>query len=79
MKSHLNTPLHKGPNKDKSFIRQMQKIFIFFYKQRKKQQTLQTFGKQLPIRLKECITIAKNHPTPLQKNYCGNSHIWSGC
>jgi hypothetical protein len=35
MKSHLNTPLHKGPYKDKSFIRQMQKVFVAFHKQPK--------------------------------------------
>jgi len=35
MKSHLNTPLHKGPYKDKSFIRQMQKVFMAFHKQPK--------------------------------------------
>jgi hypothetical protein len=35
MKSHLNTPIHKGHYKGNSFIRQMQKVFIAFHKQPK--------------------------------------------
>jgi hypothetical protein len=35
MKSHLNTPLHKGPIKNKSFIRQIQKVFIAFHREPK--------------------------------------------